>query len=285
MNPKPESIVTYNADSAKTDRASQARLRPPAAIQSAASEQRSRRLDAGGDDASNCGRGRGRGRGPRRTLLGVGWFAASLVAAAAPPANVRNAPRPTAPMTAPIAQAEIVPVADSGSRAVAGAAHHAFDPAALRLPVGSAGGATLPLLEVLPRRRSVLILIDPDALSSQQWLRALQASGYRGYGALVLVLDRPTASAPIDAEARPPASPKQAALLRQLPEAIWLHSQAGPALAQLQVAGTPQAIGFDANRQLRWRQSPTQGDAEQLTLRLLDWVLPPKSAPVKAAAP
>lgn len=286
MNPKSDPIVTRNADSAKTDRTSQARHRPAVAIQSAASDQRSRRLAAGRDDASNCGRGLGRGRGPRWALLAVGWFAASLVAAAAPPANDRNAPRPTAPMPAPIAQAERVPVADSGSRAVAGAAHHAFDPAALRrLPVGSASGATLPLLEVLPRRRSVLILIDPDALSSQQWLRALQASGYRGYGALVLVLDRPTASAPIDAEARPPASPKQAALLRHLPEAIWLHSQAGPALAQLQVAGTPQAIGFDAKQQLRWRQSPTQGDAEQLTLRLLDWVLPPKSAPVKAAAP
>jgi len=148
-----------------------------------------------------------------------------------------------------------------------------------------AGGATLSLREALPRRRSVLILIDADALSSQQWLRALVASGYRGYGALVLVLDRPTASAPMTAEARPPASPKQAALLGQLPEAIWLHSQAGSVLAQLQVAGTPQVIGFDANQQLRWRQSPTRGDGEQLTLRLLDWVLPPKFAPAKAAAP
>ncbi len=144
---------------------------------------------------------------------------------------------------------------------------------------------THPQAEAPPAGHSVLILIDPGAASSQQWLGELEASGYRGYGATVLVLDRSspaTANPPEPAShPAPPDEPSILQLQRRLPEATWRVSQAA-VLGELQVAGTPQLIGLDSEGQPRWRQSPHRGDSEQLTLRLLDWVLGPHA---RRAAP
>lgn len=118
--------------------------------------------------------------------------------------------------------------------------------------------------KLLPEKRTVLLVIDPNATSSHEFLSDLRSTGYDGHGAMVLELvSDPNAV--------------RSTLAEQLPGADWVQGGIRESLDSLRLAGTPAVYGLDDDHEIAWRRMARSGEADSLVLRILNWVLSNKS--------
>lgn len=124
------------------------------------------------------------------------------------------------------------------------------------------GKNAVPLDALVPSGRWLLIVVDAQRAGSVAFLDALQAAGYDGEQALVLVVGHADA-------VRAFAQNK-----RRLPQARWLESPFATTLPALDLPGTPAVLGLDAERRIDWQVLGRSAQSAALARRLLDWTGP-----------
>lgn len=127
--------------------------------------------------------------------------------------------------------------------------------------VGNGKSATS-LDTLVPPGRWLLIVVDAQRAGSAVFLDALQAAGYAGEQAVVLVVGHAEA---VHAFVRN---------TRRLPRGHWLESPFATTLPALDLPGTPAVLGFDVERRIDWQVLGQPGQPGALARRLLDWVGP-----------
>lgn len=140
-----------------------------------------------------------------------------------------------------------------------------------KLTVNDGRRKPISLGKLLPNKRTVLLVIDPNASSSHEFLNDLRATGYDGHGAMVLELasEDPNAMA--------------GTLVERLPGAEWVSGSMRESLESLRLSGTPAIYGLDDRHEISWRRMARSGEADTLALRILNWVLAAEPSTVTIA--
>jgi hypothetical protein len=115
--------------------------------------------------------------------------------------------------------------------------------------------------------RALLLVMDARLGASRRLLERLAVAGFRGEGALVMVLG--------DVD----ALKGFADLRRRLPAARWTHASHATASRQLGIATLPAIYGVAVDGDAAWKSTGAGEEVDELALRMIDWVASTPHAP------
>lgn len=152
--------------------------------------------------------------------------------------------------------------------ALAAAAASAAELDLSALPLHPERGRALALRERLPEARSIVMLIDARRTETARWLDELADSGYTGAGSVIIVVGEA-------------ASGERVGRQRQrLGVARWASAPLNSTLAHLDTSALPAIYGIDAEGLVQWRLPVSGRRADEIALRITDWLQhEPRAAP------
>ncbi len=136
------------------------------------------------------------------------------------------------------------------------------------LPLHAERGRARALRERLPQARTIVMLIDARRTQTARWLDELADSGFTGAGSVIILVGETTSGERVGRQRV------------RLGSANWASAPLNSTLAHLDTSTLPAIYGIDAEGLVQWRLPVSGRRADEIALRITDWLQhEPRAAP------